>query len=356
MFLPLGTPMMRSDAARAFADAIASNHRDYKKWMLSSHIGLRAAMDLLYQNNEINIRTVSPDVYGIPFLQCSKLSRSVLTGGAWESFLICALENGYYLILNCDEFYIPERWCTKISHHTHSELIHGFDNEKRTFSVFGFSEKKQFETVSVAAGDLIQSIESSVNDSQKPFDADENCVLCVCVDPNRRYEINVSRLKKCIAQYLHSKNLLDDLWIYFGCEEGEYNASWADKYFRVYSRENILYGITCFDVFADWFDKNTVDNSVYYSPVNSLYSLLEHKSLMYDRLFFLNEYGSERNKAKLLTDRYRSEILGKCRLLLNLWLKYELNGRVKDFSTFSRYLMEIKTDEADILDAFLQLL
>lgn len=212
--LPINNQVFRSDAARAFADAIAGTHHDYENWICDNYIGLRAAMDVFYQEQSLNIRTISPDVYGIPFIDCSRMARQTLLGiGAenWMALLKNALKNGFYVILNCNEFYLPQRGATRAYDYPHSEMIHGFDEANGTFLVYGFTQNRRFETVTADAADLIQSIETADCGMPAAFDASANQLIFARVNQTVSYSLNRSKIIQCIRHYVQSKNLLDTI-------------------------------------------------------------------------------------------------------------------------------------------------
>ncbi len=358
--LPLNNQIFRSDAMRVFADAIAGNHTDYINWICENHIGMRAAMDIYYNDNEINIRAISPDVYGIPFLKCNRLARQVMLGAPkelWLDFLCQALKNGFYIIAECDEYYIPERWCTGLSNFNHSELIHGFDRVTQMFLVYGFTKNRRFESVWVLFDDVVKSIERLCPEEGTRFEEDKNNLLLVSVDQNVRYDRSLPKITRCISQYLDSKNLLRDLALYFCSDGNTFNASWLDKYYRVYSKENIVYGMKCYDVFADWFVRNREKNIRLKNPANSLYAIKEHKRCMHIRLDVIANCATQDREALVgLSDRYQKEVYRGSDVLLNLWLKYEVTEKESDIAKLPGLIMNIKKKEYEILREFVALL
>ena len=150
------------------------------------------------------------------------------------------MQNGFYIILDCNEFYIPKRRRAGKVNFPHSELIHGYDSNTETFAVYGFTSKGYFETTPVTFADMVRSIDSAPLKPSTKFDDDENNLRFVSLDTKTRIKYDIHKTVKCLWQYIVSSNLIDDLAIYF-CSDGHtFNASWLDKDYRVYSRENIV--------------------------------------------------------------------------------------------------------------------
>ena len=355
MDLPVNNRVFRSDAARAFADAIAGTHRDYENWLCGNYIGLRVAMDLYYQEHTLNIRTISPDVYGIPFLDCSRMARQVLLGNGaenWIALLKNALGNGFYVILNCNEFFLPQRGATQAYDYPHSEMIHGFDEANGTFHVYGFTQNRRFETVAVDAADLIRSVETADCGMPAAFDASANQLIFVRVNQTVLYPFHRSKIIQCINHYVQSKNLLPELYWYFGSEANVYNPSLLEKMYQVYSKENFIYGLQCYDVAAAWFKSISDGEQPYAFPVNSLYALIEHKQCMQMRLQrFADEIGTQ--KVEHLVRLYEENVVDAVKVMMNLLLKYEATQVPKNLQDVQMRLLRAKEHEKSILNAFL---
>lgn len=354
--LPINNQVFRSDAARAFADAIAGTHHDYENWICDNYIGLRAAMDVFYQEQSLNIRTISPDVYGIPFIDCSRMARQTLLGiGAenWMALLKNALKNGFYVILNCNEFYLPQRGATRAYDYPHSEMIHGFDEANGTFLVYGFTQNRRFETVTADAADLIQSIETADCGMPAAFDASANQLIFARVNQTVSYSLNRSKIIQCIRHYVQSKNLLPELYWYFGSEANVYNPSLLEKMYQVYSKENFIYGLQCYDVAAAWFKSISNGEQPYAFPVNSLYALIEHKQCMQMRLQrFTDDFGAQ---AAELVRLYEENVVDAVRIVMNLLLKHEATQAPKHLLDVPARMHSIKEHEQSILNAFLRM-
>ncbi len=358
--LPIANYIFRSDASRAFADAIMGNHADYKNWICDSHIGIRAAMDLYYSENKINIRTIGADVYGVPFLKCSRLSRCIvknLEAEAMIDFLCGALSNGFYIILDCNERYIPGRWCSDEEDFRHSELIHGYNSETRMFSVYGFTDRRRFETVFVPFDRMVKSIEFVPDIADSDFFGDLNNLIFVSVDNGKNYNFSVSNVKKCIKQYLTSCNLVNDLDLYLCSVDGVPSASWLDKYYRVYTRENLVYGFRCYDVLFEWFDRNGLSSLYADNAVNSLYAILEHKQCMKIRFECLSQYlEHKRGEIEALSKCYENDIYEVAMLLVNAWLKYTMTERESSLKAVTDLITRLKTSEYTLLEKLITLL
>lgn len=354
--LPLSNQLFYSDATRAFTDAIAGTHADYRTWISANHIGLRAAIDLFYNEDKINIRTISPDVYGVSFLECSRLARQVVLGNhkSLINLLYQALDNGFYIILDCDEKFIPKRWRTGLESFKHSELIHGYDDQEQVFYLYGFTSSGHFETVQVSNSDLINSIEQAPFYPNVRFCEDQNQLIFVRVNHSSHYHFDTARICKSIEQYLNSNNLLGELAFYFGTDNHSFNASWLDKYYRVYSKENIVYGMLCYDILEEWFQRHMDDGQFMDNPVNSLCALIEHKKCMGIRLDLLTAHALK-NKGKLAicSNRYQSEICSMADQLLRLWLKYTHTKQPKDLTKISIGIRALKETEYSLLHDFL---
>ena len=152
---------------------------------------------------------------------------------------------------------------------------------------------------------------------------------------------------------MQSKNLLPELYWYFGSEANVYNPSLLEKMYQVYSKENFIYGLQCYDVAAAWFKSISNGEQPYAFPVNSLYALIEHKQCMQMRLQrFADDFGAQ---AAELVRLYEENVVDAVRIVMNLLLKHEATQAPKHLLDVPARIHSIKEHEQSILNAFLRM-
>lgn len=189
-------------------------------------------------------------------------------------FIVEKINMGYYLIINVDEYYLPNKWTYKAEYYVHSSLIYGYDNKKEQLKAIGFNKQASFTEITF---DYTQFIEAYENGKIHYKDSAPWCEWSALqlIRPKKFevvYPFSNDRFLKELKNYLFS--IGDNVRLY----SFEYHENQVEFGFQVYdvtirNLENLLHG------------KLTID-------YRAIHLISEHKKCIYDRL----EYVISQNK------------------------------------------------------------
>ncbi|MFD2614577.1 hypothetical protein [Paenibacillus gansuensis] len=235
-------------------------------------------------------------------------------------YIIEMINQGYYIMIKMDMYYITNRFASNHLHYYHNELISGYDMQTGNFLIYGFGKKGKLTLSSIDFGSFIKSTRRS-----------PNFTLLKSIEHPQDYEFDIKLIIKEIAEYLNynkSENILYDT--------------------------NVVYGVNTYDIiikFIKDYLSDSLNNSIYSSFFRirkQIYVLWEHKKIMLDRILFYEKLGIIKN----ISHSYL-EIESTARMVLHLLLKSDM---VKDKTVFSKSinaLIELKSKEIKILNVLL---
>lgn len=157
--LPLGTSDVITYLHHAYPLSIAAAQgTQYENWLFNNYVQLRCHRDL------VGAAAVTEfDFYLLPnhftrlgsFLCMPQIYASLLwtsRDGIVPGIQRC-VDEGWYIQVPLDEYYVPCRAAFGKRHYIHELLIFGYDRDAQTFDVLGFDDRMEFgsQTVSVQA-------------------------------------------------------------------------------------------------------------------------------------------------------------------------------------------------------------
>ncbi|MDF2984522.1 MAG: amino acid adenylation domain protein [Eubacterium sp.] len=183
-------------------------------------------------------------------------------------YIIENINMGYYLVINVDEYYLPNKWAYKKLHFVHSSLIYGYDSKEKKLKAIGFNQNI-FEEITFDYDQFFQAYENG-RIHYKEYAPWCEWSAMQLMRPKKyelEYPFSNERFLKELKNYLFSTG--DSVKLY----SFEYNEEQVDFGFKVYdvmieSLENLLQG------------KITSD-------YRSSHLIAEHKKCIYDRLGYV---------------------------------------------------------------------
>ncbi|MBB6024301.1 hypothetical protein HNR77_005409 [Paenibacillus sp. JGP012] len=315
--LPIKYPCITSLPAFANTNAILSNYEEiYYPWLIHNHIQLVA-----WESPEVYIQFYTPvfrEYYRL--FTMHHYEKRVLAKWCDDitQFIIDAIDEGNYLYLSIDRYYISSYRQYGKWHEPHDMLIYGYNQQKSVFyiadffkSTYSFSET-DFESVNKAflspysEGEWFKGVQIlKLNDYKKEFRLDLNYLI------------------KQLKEYLYeTKSSVDYKLIE---EPGSDTDSWG-------------IGVYPFLI------KHIIENKEYvFSLIRSLHLLYDHKEMMLRSLEYLNSL-NHITQYNLHYETY-TDIKKQCLILRNIALKYMYSESKKNTEHIVDLISQIETKE-----------
>lgn len=183
-------------------------------------------------------------------------------------YIIENINMGYYLVINVDEYYLPNKWAYNKLHFVHSSLIYGYNNNDKQLKAIGFNQNI-FEEITFDYTQFAQAYENGriYYKDYAPWCEWSAIQLMRPKKYELEYPFSNERFLKELKNYLFS--IGDSVKLY----SFEYNENQVEFGFKVYdvmisSLENLLQG------------KITSD-------YRSSHLIAEHKKCVYDRIGYV---------------------------------------------------------------------
>jgi FkbH-like protein len=188
-------------------------------------------------------------------------------------FVIQKINLDYYVIINVDEYYLPNKRSYQINHFVHHSIVYGYDNQRRELKAIGFNAQGIFTELAFDYDLFAEAYENGkIHYRQWAPWAETNAVeLLKFRDFKREYPFNMQRFIAKLGDYLNSTP--DDSVIY---------SLRLDK--ELLTGEKVAYGFQVYEVVIGNLLK-LLDNQVFID-YRALHLLFEHKLGLEKRLKF----------------------------------------------------------------------
>lgn len=194
--LPIINPPITGFQAHAFLlAAILNNPKNYL-WLYNNYIQLIVR---LFDNTEVvdfftkSMWDYSPN----PFFYKKMIYGHI---EHLDELIITSIEQGYYIYMSVNEFYIPNRNSFNQRNYTHDLLIYGYDNESEIFYTMGFDDKNTLSENTIKQCQVVQaynSIDGHFNHFISLFKSTENSQI----------QLDVQGVVYQLSDYLYTQNM-----------------------------------------------------------------------------------------------------------------------------------------------------
>lgn len=229
--------------------------------------------------------------------------------------IISFLEDGNYVDIKLDEYYVPERSAYQRNSRIHSNLIYGYDYSNSSFYIAGY-----------ANGDIFKKSLLSFDNFRHAFNRNtDNKIDLIKLHPYYNYKINSQIIKKQLLDHLNSVDTLACLSM---------NRNFESR---------IVYGLNVYDSLIKNFSTSQYD-------IRPLHVVYEHKKIMVMRLKHLYEsdYFLDGIIYKFLYNEYKN--LEQLALITrNLQLKNIIQPLQKTIDIIKSNIHEIKMKESELI-------
>ena len=184
-------------------------------------------------------------------------------------FIIEKLNLEYYLIINVDEFYLPNKLQYRKEHFVHDSLIYGYDNETKQLKAIGFNQENLFTELVFDYSEFEIAFENGKlhYKNNAPYCEWAAIHLIKSKGFDGEYPFSITRFINEFENYLFSKSDLRRV------------------YFLEHYPEQVEYGFSIYDVLIENLQnllegKLTID-------YRAIHLLSEHKKCLHDRLGYV---------------------------------------------------------------------
>lgn len=295
-----------------------------KNWMINNFIDLMCYKKMLpggiyFSGNGYRNKMV--EFYDCPFIEMQKIAfdeNKKIFGYEIIEFVKKSIDYGNFVLLMVDRMFISE-YGFKHSNY-HEILIHGYDDGIKKFIFCDNDKNGKFKTNLICTYSELENSYMAFKYFKDEPDFNTSVFLFRPREDNS-YSINIQKIKKNITQYLKPE---------------------------MYDTSDEVRGNKIHEELIEYFHKSILTGKIELD-VRGISALYDHKKAM---LFRLNELKDFVQISNDYIEQY-SEIVEKCRIILNLFLKYTI---VKDNHILIKcinYLKEIHSDEINVLGEFI---
>lgn len=324
--LPLAKPLMHGFNFYAFPLAILGNYEQAQSWIHSNFMNI----ELYYNFLDGHVLPISPCFFNYaynpnPWISEQRLHRDHLAtfGIPINELIIDSINKGYYVFLNVDEHYLPNRDITGESHAVHDNLIFGYDKEAETFDVLGFRANGVFGTSKVSFADFEMAYQHVAEIENWNQD-----IRLLKFNEKASYKFDIRLVADLIEDYLLSRNTYERFYMA------------TDPY----AVDNV-YGMDIYEHLKTYF-RLLLDGKIWLDA-KYLHMLWEHKKGMVARIQYMEENGYL-DKGLGLSARY-VEIESRMLVLRNILIRYSIDFKTERLEKIIDSLDAVAHDEKAIL-------
>ena len=320
--LPIGMPRITCALHHAYPLSILAISDDYLPWFYSHYIQMEYETEEKQRFNFYRYPKYHLSVS--PWLQTQIVHHNVIRKAYKKpvDFVIDAIDDGLYVQMDVDEFYIPHKELYHNHHYTRELLIYGYDTHNQTLTTIGFDAKGNYTSSEVPFSDFEQAHINSISRNEQ----DCRVRMFKYLD-HAYYEFDLEIMLEQLQDYLYAVN--------------------TSQRFRSFARvKNYAYGLATYRVIQKYLSfaaKNASD-------INRLifHTLWEHKKCMQERLNFLEQHGFL-SPSFALSMAYEG-IKKETEKLRAMSFKYVLTKDAEIPGRMTKLIDIIASDEKSILD------
>ncbi|MFK4011558.1 cysteine peptidase family C39 domain-containing protein [Bacillus cereus] len=312
----------------SFPLAIISNYEEATPWINSNYIQLCMHKDFL--TAPVPFKFYIFDYAIVPWLKTQRLDREIfpLMNRSIVDFVKDAIKQDYYVYLNVDEYFIPNRRSYKTQHFSHDLLVFGFEDSKNEFKILGYDHNFKYRTTEV-----------SYSEFKKGFLNLDNIKNC-CP------QIYLYKFNKDVKYNFNIEVVIDFLEDYLFCVRT------SKRYDSLAEPEDLVFGLECYDYLQLYL--STLLDSHNQADVRMFHKLLEHKLCMLNRIEFLQE----KKYIDIESDIYLKykDIANQALIAKTLIIKYNMTKNFSCIESARERLTYIKKYEKIIIFELLKII
>lgn len=314
--------------------AMAAKGDEYLPWIYSNFVQLMINLDEFENENKFRVMYCNQYAgFQSPFLETMKIKQSYFKLFDVDicDFISKNINNGFYVMMSIDKYYIPNTSAYNRKHKQHDILIYGYEsNELKTL---GYGHKGIFEKNNVpcscfkTAFDNLKIENNWWNDLMYMFKYKDEI----------KYKFNLKLFKHLLWDYLN----------------GENTAAYTQEEFAQTYKDIFAFGMDIYPYYKKYFQLLEHGEGSYdYIP---MHLLVEHKTTLWKTIGYLEEQNII-SKNKRLSTLYHDRIKSKFELFLRLFVKTEQTNNKKYIQRIIHEIDEVIHNEKMLLeDLYVQL-
>lgn len=207
--LKIGESVIRCYNYDAFPLMILEgNNCDYKQWLLSNYIQINCNNDIL-SLPDLFIMFHGPTEYECPYIKTQRIYRDTLIdlNVPISEFLVKMIKQDYYVYLQVDVFFIPQRFNIKDYHYIHDIMIHGFNDSEKKFKCVCVDYKGEYTSQDISYEMLEKAFYTEELDWNDYICADR--ISMYKYEPDKVYKFNLNLVILQLEDYLKSQNTFE---------------------------------------------------------------------------------------------------------------------------------------------------
>lgn len=331
--LPMGTPVITSYPTHANALSCLAPYPESMEWFYNYYVQMLGGKDI---SSILFLDFCAP----LPWKACPWIrSHSVpkeLIDQKWSSvpeFLMDSIDRGYYVFLYLDQFYIPGSAAFQRFHLVHDNFVFGYNRQDGLLEIADFFQYTKYSTCKASFAQVEEAYR--YGDLQPASDQLQGVIL-VKPAAYEHFAFNLQVMKDLLEDFLMSANR---------------GKSYTDGYrLDLGDRQDLFaYGLEVYGLLEQRFGMLLSQNQPL--DIRSLHVLIDHKTLMLERIRYLEERGLLRSGAPV---RQQFRDIGEQLIILrNLAIKDAYSGRMKEGARIVKAIPGIRMKEKLALEALL---
>ena len=302
--LPITDPIITSYMSYAPTLSVLCNYKQCEEWIYSNFINLygeyydSGATPLRF-HPEFPIAPQNPflNLYLVPLDMVLYNNQNIV------EFLINSIANGYYIMIDYDEFYVEFTDDYNKHHNKHQIFIYGYDNNSAMFCTSEFFKNRAYAFQKVPFKQIEESIMQYEN--LEKFDI----WVSMFEFKQAEYKFDYELFLTSINDYLLSRSS---------------TISWEESKFCKLNK--ITCGISNYKNIMTYLLK-LKSGEMLYKDIRALYVLCDHKNLMISRLKYISENNILGVDKHVLEIFYNLQKI--CHINKNLFMKFLLSDNAE---------------------------
>lgn len=165
--LPVTYPKVYTFPRHAYCLAILGDEAQTLPWLYSNYIQLRcrneAFKDHNFRSDWFDFDSYLLMVDDNPLLQSQVIFREFLDKYVHDplAFVIDTINEGYYLFITLNDYYVPGTISYQTASFSHASLIYGYDEEARTLDIALYNRHRNFVFSKIGFDDFVRAYEET---------------------------------------------------------------------------------------------------------------------------------------------------------------------------------------------------
>lgn len=313
----------------AYNLAVAITEESNYEWIYSNFIQLIYQNPKKYDDQPIKFFKISSRNGLVWDADCQQLCTDAITKDILDAvgmdiinFICIAIDNGNYVRIYLDEYYLPYRLFYNDWHYTHESLFTGYN--KKQNELYGLAyvtdeEGYNFKHFSVD----MECVRMAYRKSNRE-DVQKSRITLMRCNPEKFYEFDRSCVKRSVYEYIHS--------IHSDERYSEINNPNTDYSFGMSIYDNL---VEYYKVFKRLF------------AVIQLHNIYEHKLLMLNRVRYMIDNRYIGKSTELIDECIvLADEASKCKVQ---GLKYHISQKERDYEKLRNALLNIKEKDSSFM-------